>query len=116
MRPDQIIKELLRQKDLLEQKDDSVKELAENKANAEMDYRIAVASEVARLRMKSVSVSLSDALARGDPVVAGKKRDSIKAEEIMKACFKSMDNIRTIIDLLRSLLSHESKERFSRNV
>jgi len=116
MRPDDIMEEMREYKSILQDKDDSVRELAERKADTQMAYRIAVASEVARLRLEGETATLSELLAKGDFDVAQKKREAVVAEEVMKSCFESMKNARANMDLLRSLLAYESKERFSRDV
>ena len=113
MRPDEIMRELLIQKERLEAKDEEVVELIKEAADADRNFRIALEQESSRLRMKSTPVTMIKALAEGERAVAQKKYDYVRLEGNVKACFKSMDNIRASIDLLRSLLSHESKELHS---
>jgi len=116
MTPDGIM-EVMRRKNLdLQEKNVQIVTLATVQANAQRDYRITIATKIAKLRLAGESVSLADTLAKGDEDVANKKVDFVIAEATYKACLESIKDTRAALDTARSLLTWQREEKYSKQI
>jgi len=95
----------------LSAKNDEYLEICENYAQAERDYKIALARKITELRMNGESITIAKELASGDKLVAEKFYEMRIQEGIKKACLEKMSDLRTAIDTYRSLLSWLKSER-----
>ena len=100
----------------LQKKNTEIVTLATKKANAQREYRVALAIEIAKLRLEGEKVTLVETLAKGSEDVANKKVNFIIAEAAYKACLESIKSSLAALDTLRSLLTWERKEKYSQNI
>ena len=101
---------------LLQEKNDEMVTLAIEKADAQRDYRTAVAIEIAKRRLNGESVTLSETMARGDHGVAALKVKFVVAEAKYKACISNITITLASLQTLRSLLVWEREEKYNKNV
>ena len=101
---------------LLQEKNDQIVPLAEAKANAQRDYRVALAKDIAVRRLKGESVSLCEIMGKGQEEVADKKVLSVISDAEYKACISSITISLAALDTLRSLLTWEREEKYNKNV
>jgi len=100
----------------LQKKNTEIVTLATKKADAQSDYRKALAVEIARLRLKGEKVTLVETIAKGNDSVADLKVKFVIAEAEYKACLESIKGSLAALDTLRSLLTWERKEKYSQNI
>lgn len=113
MTPKGITEEMARIVLVLQEKLDEAPQLTVNVANAQRDYRVAVATEIVRLRLNGESVSLAEIIAKGNPEVADLKVANVIADGERQICLKSLGVNMSIADTLRSLLKASKDEDIS---
>jgi hypothetical protein len=95
---------------LLSSKTDEYGEKIEATAQAERDYNVAYAKKMVTLKMDGQPVTLIPKLTSGDLTVANFYYKFRIAEGVQRACLQSIQDIRSQIDSLRSLLSWKKVE------
>lgn len=95
---------------LLEHGTINLKTLAAQKANAEKNYRIALAKEELRLRELKYPVNLVLDLARGNETVADLKAIRDIAESSYFIAIEGLNNTRGEREVLRSILKQLNEE------
>lgn len=79
-------------------------------AEKERDYNVALASEMLRLKQEEeIASTACEKRAKGTKYIAGMRYDRDVARGVMKACEKSMDNIRTVLNAYQSILAWERR-------
>ena len=116
MNPAGIMTAMQNKERLLQEKNDEIKELATKQADMQRDYRVALASEIAKRRLNGESVSLSETMAKGTVEVADKKVLFVIAEAEYRACLSSIKITLAAVQTLRSLLVWEREEKYNKNV
>jgi len=116
MNPDGIMTAMREKNLLLQEKNDEMVSLAIEQANMQHDYRIAVASEIAKRRLNGESITLAETMAKGTPEVADKKVEFVVAEAKYKSCISSIKVTLAAISTLRSLLVWEREEKYNKNI
>jgi hypothetical protein len=94
-------------------KNDEYIELAENAAQKERDYQIALSQRIVDLRAKDTPVTILKDIAKGGGVAQLKFEMDMSAA-ICRACVNSMKTLSSQIDTYRSLLSWLKAEMQSR--
>ena len=105
MTPVEIIKGLTDHNRRLQMKNDEYLELAEKRANAELEYRKAAAKKTLEFRDAGHSISLIHTLLKGDDIVSELRFKYQVAQAVESACLQSIKDIRAGIDTYRSLLA-----------
>ena len=100
----------------LTQKNDSLKELAENFALFKREYAKEYSKKIIMLKSEGEKITLIPDLAKGDPVVAEARLQKDISKGVYDSCKSAILNLRLQIDSYRSLLSCEKEERFSKHV
>lgn len=116
MTPAQIMKQMVKSGQALQQKNEELKELAIKKAEAEQAYRVALAKRILELKTDGMSVSLINDLSRGDKTVAELKMQRDIAESMYDACREKIKDLRSEIDIMRSILTWEREEYKNSNI
>ena len=98
----QIIEKLCRQ---LTNKNDEYQQLAENKADAEKEYKMAVREQILRHKADGQPVTLIIKLVEGHKAVAELKFQMDVKEALVKANLESVKSTVTQIDAVRSMLT-----------
>ena len=105
MTPAEIMKGLAAKNLLLTQKNEEYLELAEKRANAEREYKVAFAQKLLDLKSHGESVTMSKDIASGNKLVADLKFAFEVALAVERACLERIKDLRSQIDTYRSLLS-----------
>ena len=108
--PQTIINALGEKNRLLSSKTDEYGELIEASALAERDYNVAFANKMTALKMEGMPVTIIPKLTAGDLTVAKFYYNFRIAEGVQRACLQRIQDIRSQIDSLRSLLSWKKVE------
>jgi hypothetical protein len=95
----------------LSSKNDELSTLAENMANAERDYNVALSRKLLTLKADGMSITLCDKIAKGDKIIADLYFQYRVAEAIYDAGKKKIQSLAINIDSYRSLLSWAKSER-----
>jgi len=106
----QLEKELMEKARWLTIKLGEQKGLVETYAQAEHDYRVALAKKQTELRLDKVQATLIPDLAKGDSVVAGLKRDRDIAKGVKDACVLSIRSMQATMSGIQSLISTKKEE------
>lgn len=110
MTPQQIINGLREKNQELSLKNDEYIRLSDAMAQAEMDYNIAYAEKILRLKADGEPVTTAKDLAKGDKYVAKLRYAYIGAEGAFNACRERIKDLRSAIETYRSLLSWQKAE------
>jgi len=110
MAPEEVIKEMQKTSIVLQEKLVDIVPITAIVAYAQQDYRISLASEIIKLRIDGVSVSLAEIIAKGNPEVAKLKVAHVIAEAKRQSCMKSIAVNMSIADTNRSLLKASKDE------
>ena len=94
----------------LSMKVDELEPLATAMATAEMNYNMAYAEKLLRLKADGCAVTTAKDLAKGDKHVANLLFDFRVSEAIYDACKKKIYSLNVAIDTYRSLLSWYKQE------
>ncbi len=78
-------------------------------AEKERDYSMALRIEMTRLELEGTASSASEKKAKGEPSIARLGFDLAVSKGVMKACEKSMDSIKTVLNAYQSILAWERK-------
>ena len=105
MNPAEIMQGLASKNRMLTQKNEEYLELAEKRAQAERDYKIAFAHKLLDLKSHGESVTMSKDIASGDKIVAKLKFEADVALAVERACLEKIKDLRSQVDTYRSLLS-----------
>ena len=108
--PQTIINAISEKNRLLSSKTDEYGELIEASAQAEREYNIAFANKMTALKMDGMPVTIIPKLTSGDLTVANFYYEFRIAEGVQRACLQRIQDIRSQIDSLRSLLSWKKVE------
>ena len=103
-------KDLIKLNHWLEHKLEEQKPLVKTHAKAEHDYRVALASEITRLKLDGMSVTLIPDLAKGDRNVAKLRMERDIAKGVMFACKDAIESLRAEMSGLQTLLSTKKEE------
>lgn len=106
----QLEKELMEKAGWLVSKLGEQRGLVENYAESERNYRIALAKKMTELKLKGEKVTIISDLSRGDPVVAGLKRDRDIADGVLDACKSSIRSMQATMSGIQSLISTKKEE------
>jgi len=106
----QLEKELMEKARWLTVKLGEQKGLVQDYAQAEHDYRIALAQKMTALKIKGEKVTIISDLSRGDEAVAGLKRDRDIASGILDACKSSIRSMQATMSGIQSLISTKKEE------
>ena len=101
---------------LLTEKNEEMKECAENAARFKREYAIEFAKKILVLKSEGQPATLIRELANGDDDIAELRFKKDVHKGLYEACKESIRNIRLNIDSYRSLLGCEKAERFNRDV
>lgn len=80
--------------------------LAENRAQTEYEYRLALSKEITRLRMQNVQATLIPDIARGN--VASLKHERDLAQELHRSAMQSIEALRTEIGARTNIARYTS--------
>ena len=86
------------------------KGLVQDYAQAEHDYRVALAKRMTELKLEGEKVTILSDLARGSEVVAGLKKDRDIAEGVLDACKSSIRSMQATMSGIQSLISTKKEE------
>jgi len=114
MNPAQVQKILQRKNQQLTEKNDEYLQLAEKRAEAERQYKVAYATQMLRLKQDGTAITILKDLVSGSKVVSDLKFQYDIAAAVEKACLESMKDIREAIGTARSLLTWFRTELESR--
>lgn len=103
-------KELMEKSRWLVAKLGEQKGLVESYAQAEHDYRVALAKKMTELKLSGEKVTIISDLSRGDEVVAGLKKDRDIAEGVLDACKSSIRSMQATMSGIQSLISTKKEE------
>lgn len=107
--PNQIMRAMKQKSLALTAKNDELPTLAEKKAEAERDYHIEVSKKTFLLKQEN-PVTIVKELVKGDKAVADLKFKADMADAVYKACCESIKDLRSAIDVYRSLLAWKKAE------
>ena len=105
MTPNEIMTGMRKKNIELSAKNDELVRLNDKMAQAEMEYNIAYAEKILRLKMDGEPVTTAKDLARGDKAVAKLKYALVGAEGAFNACRESIKDLRGALETYRSILS-----------
>ena len=103
-------KELLKNNKWLTIKLSEQKDLIRKSAQAEHDYRVALASRVTILKAEGIPVTIMSDLARGDKAIAKLKLERDIAKGIADACRQAIIATQAAMSGLQSLISTRKEE------
>ncbi len=110
MTPQEIINGMAEKNRMLTLKNEEYKNLVERHAGAKMEYNIALAQTMLRLKLEKHSATLIPKLAAGDHAVAKLCYQMDIAEGMANACRESIKDIREAIGTYRSILTWQRAE------
>lgn len=90
--------------------DTSIKQLRKTGseyAKAYTDYRVALATELIKLKNEGYAITLAGDIARGKPEIAKLKFEEISKEAIYKANLESINAIKLEIKIIQEQISRE---------
>lgn len=102
-----------RDKQVLSAKNAELIRYSEQRAEAEKVYNTAMAQKILKMRSQGESISIIKDVAKGDNYVAQCKLNYEKALAIENACKESMKDIRSSIDMARSILTWQRMEYYN---
>jgi hypothetical protein len=112
--PQEVMRVLQKKNQMLTQKNDDYINLADNRAEAERDYKVAYATHMLKLKTEGNAVTMIRDLCAGNKGVADLKFQYEVSLAIEKACLESMKDIREAIGSARSILTWQRTELESR--
>ena len=116
MTPQEIMDSMRKATMTLSTKNDEMKEYSAKYAEAERNYNVAVAKRMLEYRDESMPVTIIEKLVKGDPHVAKLRLDMLIAEAIRDACIQRARDLRSEIDVWRSILTWEREEYRNANL
>ena len=106
----QLEKELMEKAGWLVSKLGEQKGLVQAYAQAEHNYRVALAKKMTELKLNGEKVTIISDLSRGDDVVAGLKKERDIADGILDACKSSIRSMQATMSGIQSLISTKKEE------